>query len=459
LPAFHDVSDAPPAIQAAAQAVVRVGTSGEFATGSFLSPDGVLLTNNHVLGVDICAREGCYAELTFMLQRHQPVPKAQSVFVVPLAVDVGLDMAVVQVYSDKGGQRLSTPHYLTIDARDPHSLQGTHVNVIGHPEGHLKKWSEGQVYDAAGAWIFVTAYILPGNSGSPMLDDEGHLVGLMHRGPTSQDLISGDGVDEYSIGTASAALVAAMADPLPSAMWSVTATATDADVVAHETVYRNARVATATVSGAPKDIVASLGAGCDKGLARQDIASPEDLDSALAPCFEAEGQWIECRSDAKPEFAVCPPDVDAWGARYQSVNDRERSLNGQIDLDLLSFAPAALHATLAEGRTAGGAILQQALASAGLALTPQVAAYLAAFQIDTYAGEAILDYENGYANILDYPRWASDIAYTALWLSTNGKLNRDATLGILQALYANPDVDVGSKLSIEASLYGAGALD
>src|SRR5258708_2338111 len=42
LPLFHDVSDAPPAIQTAARAVVRIATTNAFATGSFISATGLL---------------------------------------------------------------------------------------------------------------------------------------------------------------------------------------------------------------------------------------------------------------------------------------------------------------------------------------------------------------------------------------------------------------------------------
>src|SRR5207302_3942186 len=119
------------------QGVVRIRTAGSFATGSFISPTGILLTNNHVLGVEVCPQEGCYAEITFVYQRHSAPQQPQTVFVVPLAVDVGLDMAAVQVSTGPGGAAMDTPHYVTLASRDPRSLQGTHLYVAGPPEGHL----------------------------------------------------------------------------------------------------------------------------------------------------------------------------------------------------------------------------------------------------------------------------------------------------------------------------------
>jgi V8-like Glu-specific endopeptidase len=459
LPSFDDVTAAPAAIQTAARAVVRIGTSGEEATGSFISPTGLMLTNNHVLGVEICPREGCFAQITQMHQRGSEPMQPVTVYVVPIAVDVGLDMAVVQLYvgSSASSGQLQTPYYLTIDSHDPASLVGQHVNIVGHPEGDLKKWSPGEVVDTDGSWIETTAYILPGNSGSPVLDDEGHLVALMHRGPSSQDLFSADGADEYSLGTASSALIAAMGAPLPATMRSVAEPVTDEDVVTYQDVYRNAQVSTAMVGGVAKPVLDSLGAACDAALAQNDYVSPEDLMEGLAPCTAAE-QWIECRSDASSSFGVCPADADAWRQRYKSVNDRSVALNGQLLLDEVTFAPAALEASTAAGQSVASANLTAALAADAPPLDFGLATYLAAFAVDSYAGTRVIDYVRGYANVPGYALSASDIVNAALWLADAGTLSRSQLVSLLQALAADPSVDVGSKLYIEEIQYNSGLL-
>jgi S1-C subfamily serine protease len=72
LPSLHDITDAPAPIQVAARSVVRIGTAGAMATGSFISATGLLLTNNHVLGAAVCAREGCWVQLAPMHQNGTP---------------------------------------------------------------------------------------------------------------------------------------------------------------------------------------------------------------------------------------------------------------------------------------------------------------------------------------------------------------------------------------------------
>lgn len=458
LPSFSNVSDAPAVIQQAAQAVVRVAIAGALATGSFISPDGILITNNHVLGVGVCPIEGCHIELTFDYQIGQPVQSPETVFVVPLAVDVGLDMAVVQVYSDAGGAPLQTPNYVTLASHTPASLLGVHVNVVGHPEGHLKKWTQGQIVDSDGTWIYFSAYALPGNSGSPLLDDDGHMVGILSMGPTSQDLISSEGVSEYSIGTASAALLGAMSEPFPPSMWSVAAPTSDDGVVQHDLVYLNAQAPNANVDGVSKPVLTSLGAACDAALAVQDYASVDDLAAGLMPCTDAE-LWIQCNSfPTQPSYAVCPPDPSDWSTRYQSIFNRYLALNGLLSLNEVSFAPAALATTNTAAISQGASTLQQALLVAQAPIDFNVSNYLAAFGVTSYAGQNLVDYVQNYASVPDYPLQATSIASTALWLLSDGAMDRSTVLSLLQTLASDPSVDVGTKLYIEDIQYQAGVL-
>jgi hypothetical protein len=430
---------------------------GFSATASFISPDGLLLTNNHVLGVGVCPIEGCYAQLTWSFQRGAPLPQPVTVFLVPRAVDVGLDMAVLQASSTPGGPPLSTPSYLTIEARAPASLQGVHVTIVGHPEGSVKKWSAGEVVDANGSWVTTDAFLLPGDSGSPLLDDHGHLVGLMHRGEVGDDLIAADGLNASSIGTASSALIAAMGAPLPGSMRSIKAPATDADVVAHQLLYLAARTSTAQVGGVAKQVLASLGEACDAALAVTNYASPEDLSTALKPCFDAE-QWIECRSDAMTPYGICPADTGAWQSRYEAVYQYWRSFNGELELDEMSFAEAALSDSMDSGQTAGAQLLSRALAVAHPALDFHVASYLAAFSVDTYRGASVVDFARNYASVPDYAASGQELVSTLLWLGNRGAIDSAETKILLSAVHDDRTIDLGTKLFVELAEYYRGIL-
>jgi S1-C subfamily serine protease len=455
LPSFHDIGSAPSKIQTAADAVVRIRMAAGYGTGAFISSTGLLLTNDHVLGDTVCPIEGCSIQLTFGLEIGKPVPTPMTVFAVPQAVDVGLDMTVAQIY-DASRTALSTPAFLSFHDVDAASLLGMHVTVVGHPEGELKKWTDGVVVDAFGNWFTADAYSLPGNSGSPMLDDDGDIVGLLHRGPTTEDLITNDSVDVYSIGTASAALDAAMSAPLPSVMISLTAETTAQDLVTNDLVYLNGHATEASVGGTATNVLSALGQACDTALARTDFVSPDDLTAALQPCNDGQ-RWIECRIDATlPAYGVtCPgaSEAAAWATRFQTMNQLWVAMNGNTDLSPLSFGIAALSASKAAGLSAGATSLQAALTAAGQVLDFSVANDLSAFAVPSYAGNDTLTWLRAYKSRPDYALFASSIASAYLWSTDNGLIDSSEARSALADLAGNNEVDVGSKLYIQTYQY------
>jgi S1-C subfamily serine protease len=461
LPHMNDIQAASPSIQTAARAVVRVRTARQVATGSFISATGQLLTNNHVLGNSVCPAEGCYVEITFMHQRGQAPQQPIVVFAKPVAVDVGLDMAVAQLYYQPGGAQLPTPDYLTFNPQTPAALIGKHVTVVGHPEGFLKKWTDGVVSGVSGEWFETTAYILPGDSGSPVLDDDGRIVGLIHRGPTAQDLFTNDGANEYSIGTASAPIVAAMTAPLPSTVISVAAPTTADDFLANDLVYLNAHAATVNVGGTSASALSLLGSACDSALARNDFMSPDDLQNALAPCYHAQ-TWIDCRADAPavPFGVVCPSgsEATAWKNRFMSANQLWLAMNGQLDYYSVSFAVAHLQPTMSAGTSAGAQNLQLAAAASTPVLDPVLAYYLAAFNVSSFDNTDIRSYVINYQNVPHYELDGTYFVSAGDWLYNNRSLDKNGLLTLLSGLYSDPDASVGTKLSAEDSKYQLGAL-
>ncbi|MFA7403464.1 MAG: serine protease [Pelobacteraceae bacterium] len=461
LPGFNDITTAPPAIQVAAKAVVRIHTARSSATGFFISSTGQLLTNDHVLGDSVCPIEGCYLEITRMHQRGATLLDPEVVFAVPSAVDVGLDIAVVQLYDRPGGTKLSTPDYLTFNSRNSSSLLGTHVTIVGHPEANLKKWTDGVVANSSGKWFQTTAFVLPGDSGSPVLDDDGRIVGLIHRSPVSLDLFTTNSANVSSICTASAPIMAAMTAPLPSTMISVTAATTTAKFLANDLVYLNAHATSITADGTVTTPLKLLGTACDAALARHDFTSPDDMDEAFTPCYHAQ-TWIDCRSDAGPVpyGVVCPGDSEAaaWSARYKAVNQRWVDMLGQPDYDSVSFAIAHLQPTVRAGIASGGQALQQAVISAAPVMDLSLAYYLAAFNVTSYGPINIKDYLVNYRTVLHYELNDSYIAYGAGWLYYNNNLTKDELLSLVSRLYTDPTVSLGTRLGIEDLRYEYNAL-
>lgn len=336
-----------------------------------------------------------------------------------------------------------------------------HVTVVGHPEGRLKKWTDGVVAFWSGNWFQSTAYILPGDSGSPALDENGQIVGIVHRGPTGEDLITNQGVNVYSIGTASASILSSMTAPLPTVMISTAASTTSNDAVANDRVYLNARSATVTVAGVSTPALTLLGAACDTALARNDFVSPDDLSTALTPCNDAT-YWMECRVDASPVpyGVVCPSASDAvsWTNRFQMMNALYRGMNGSLDLYPISFGISHLASSMSTGYAAGANALEQAITQARPELDFTLANYLAAFQVTPYAGWDIAAFVLAYRSVPRYELEATSIASAAGWLFSHGAISRSQMLNVLSQLRGDPSVAVGTKLYIEELEYSYGAL-
>jgi hypothetical protein len=296
-----------------------------------------------------------------------------------------------------------------------------------------------------------------------MLDDEGRMVGIVHRGPTDQSLYADSSVDTYSIGTPSALLAAAMSAPLPKEMVSTGAETTEAAVVENDLIYLNAHVSTYASTGhGPTSVLSALGTACDAGLAVTDYATPDDLTAALQPCYDAMS-WIECRTDEPPSSlgTVCPSsaEVARWTERFQGVNGATVALNGQVDFDAVSYAIAELAPDVDAGYAAGATSLLAALDSVKYPLDAYAAQYLAAFGVDSYGGTSLVTYVEGYAKIPEYDRQAGDLAYAIVSLEEDTLLPSDEAASLLSALASDPTVDVGDKLYIESLQYQLGEID
>ncbi|MBN2359501.1 MAG: trypsin-like peptidase domain-containing protein [Deltaproteobacteria bacterium] len=157
-----------------APAVVFIGAGDGFGSGFFVSADGLALTNAHVVGksavVDVVLHDG-------RRLRGQVVERGLD----------NLDLALVKI--DAGTVTAIPPG-------DPGSLRvGSWVASIGHGRGGVWSFTEGMVsniYPAGSTKpVFQTQIPLnPGNSGGPILDRNGRVVGIVTTGLTDSNAIN-----------------------------------------------------------------------------------------------------------------------------------------------------------------------------------------------------------------------------------------------------------------------------
>jgi serine protease Do len=179
--------------------VVRVRTQTGIGAGIVVSSSGRILTNAHVAGEDVAPVAETYG--------------GDSLDSRVLRSDAGLDLAVLQAVE-------SAVHWEPISV-EPGELPevGSDVYVIGHPVGLGWTVTRGvvsatrKVGEVGPTPVIQTdAAISPGNSGGPLLDRDGRLLGVV------SSKFAGPGIE--SVGFAIPASVAAdflgdVANPKP----------------------------------------------------------------------------------------------------------------------------------------------------------------------------------------------------------------------------------------------------
>jgi S1-C subfamily serine protease len=157
-----------------APSVVLIVTKDGAGSGFFVSNDGLILTNAHVVGthneVDVALHDGRHAKGTVVDRAAKSI-----------------DLALVQVpFSDTPAPALGS----IADVR-----VGSWVGAIGHGEGMLWSFNTGMVSniyrEGAERPVFQTQIPLnPGNSGGPIFDLRGRVIGIVTSGIKSANAIN-----------------------------------------------------------------------------------------------------------------------------------------------------------------------------------------------------------------------------------------------------------------------------
>lgn len=148
--------------QQASPAVVSVNTGRGSGSGSIISPDGLILTNAHVVA-------NARSSITVIMADGRRVPADILAF-----ANNNLDLAVLKI---PGARNLPT-----LRLARPGSVQvGQRAFAIGNPFGQFAgTFTVGIVsrIDRQRGLIQTDAAINPGNSGGPLLNSQGELIGV-----------------------------------------------------------------------------------------------------------------------------------------------------------------------------------------------------------------------------------------------------------------------------------------
>jgi V8-like Glu-specific endopeptidase len=174
----------------ASKAVFKITEYGGWGTAFFISSDGLFATNDHVLGRigNNCAKEGCYVDAIFNLEKGKKTERFDDVFAEPVFNSSQSDIAVYQLWLVENLKKpdvrtkFKSPHFLTFSKENISQTlsQKQSLVAIGHPAGHLKKVAPLVVRNFYNEKLFFTGVAYKGMSGSPILSPSGEVVAIMH---------------------------------------------------------------------------------------------------------------------------------------------------------------------------------------------------------------------------------------------------------------------------------------
>ena len=135
------------------------GTPKTLGTGFFVSPDGLLATNRHVIegagAITAVTNNGAI----FLFERIVAQPP-------------GVDLAILKFHA-------TDVPFLKL-GESTRAVEGQKVIVIGNPTGLMGTVSDGIIsaFRENRSLIQITAPISPGSSGSPVMDETGQVIGV-----------------------------------------------------------------------------------------------------------------------------------------------------------------------------------------------------------------------------------------------------------------------------------------
>lgn len=167
------------------------GRTVGFGTGFLVGPR-LLMTNNHVLPDSTTAAAG-FAEFDCEVDRDGAPKPFVRFDLDPGALyltDEHLDVTLVALRPGPDGRRAGDEfgwnHLFAVQGK---IVTGEPVNVIGHPNGRPKEIAirDNALLNQIDDFLHYKADTLPGNSGSPVFNDQWEVVALHHSGVPSTD--------------------------------------------------------------------------------------------------------------------------------------------------------------------------------------------------------------------------------------------------------------------------------
>lgn len=451
---FEDVRDAPAALKNAAKAIVKIETPLGAGTGFFISNGKELMTNYHVVGDDSCTREGCYVKLSMDYQRGSEAKDPKEVYITPVRANELLDYAVFKI------KDYTSPHHLSFQKTSSKNLKGKKVHFIGHPGGNLKKWSNGEVYDSQPNWFYFEALAIGGNSGSPILSNEGKVLGILHRGSGNLDDVAPSGIYATTIATPSEKLLSDKGSVENyKSIAELDSYLFDSDLLL--AIRQNHVSKTELNADAEPNIYEYLKNSCENEMKNFDQSLPSASFSAFSDCL-AILNWVECEdpSSSPERFQFCPQDEEkeAWIALIDQAITNLQSM-GIVELHDLYGAYVPFESDVLSGLNSARDKLQEHIKSSKAELTPKLgSAWISLYgdtSTDLFGDVDLKEYFVNYRDIPAYYMHWSEISQAIIYLYYFEHLEADTAARIIHEILAQDKLSIAQLLKIEARAHDA----
>ena len=189
-----------PSVDEMAQATVQIlGLDGDdnpicSGSGTFVSTDGMILTNAHVITRDNLCN---FASIGVAVTTDASLPPALRYHADLLTIDRDLDLAVIKVARTIDSSQAMPPSFLALALGDSDELGiGDPLQILGYPEigGETITFTRGTVSGFTAqanigdrALIKTDATIAGGNSGGAAVNTEGQLIGIPTKARASEN--------------------------------------------------------------------------------------------------------------------------------------------------------------------------------------------------------------------------------------------------------------------------------
>lgn len=169
---------------------------GGSATGFFISEDGLMMTNHHVIGFDRCSAQKCE---NIKIVRDFRLGGAMEIYdkIQLLAANDELDYALIKVELPKNKK---VP-FLKLDlygSSDHSYTERDKLGIVGHPFGSTLRQGTAYIDRVSGDSFNLKSVALSGNSGSPLIDlKTNRVIGLYNSSTWEKTSIKKDGSVEH----------------------------------------------------------------------------------------------------------------------------------------------------------------------------------------------------------------------------------------------------------------------